>query len=261
MARRKLQREKLFFKKLLTSTNEKRGTDMAQKTKLPDNEIQKLMKQAMRGVAPREHDNHVDLALITAWQNGSQEAGLELAKQYNDVFSVIMNKPTKPPRRTRAMQKLFADPTYQDYEDLFQEILFHFLKLASQFEPEAPFSHAVNGILHQRVFNQYFSEYLETQKLETEYDDAIHGGAVEESIFLDKEIESLPAQHLELYNALNKLTSKQRQVIEMSVVKGWSAPEIAREIDMKAPAVRKHLERGMKKLKELMEVNKTEEVA
>ncbi|TWJ39625.1 hypothetical protein CHCC5027_3538 [Bacillus paralicheniformis] len=227
---------------------------MSQSTKLPDNKVQRLMKEAQRGVAPLKHNQETDLALIEAYKNGNEEAGWELAESYVDVFSVIMNKPTKPPRRTKAMQRLWADPTYQDYEDLFQEILYHFFRLVEEDNTnKTPFSYYIRAKLHQRVFNNFFSEFIETKKVEVEYDERKHSETVEEDIFLDEYSEKPPAHYLELYNALNHLTTKQRQVVVLKKSKGWSSREVAEELGISQDAVRKQLERGMKKLRKAMD--------
>lgn len=228
---------------------------MAKALKLPDNRVQKLLKKAMRGVAPQEHDKHYDLSLLVDFQNGDLEAAMILAESYADVFSVIMNKPAKPPHRSKAMQKLWSEPTFQDKEDLFQEILFHFLKMAKEFDMEKPepFVYKVRATLHQRVFNQFFSEFLEIKKVENSYEEAIHGELVEPSILIDEEITSkVPAQYIELYQAMNQLGKRQRQVIELSVMKGWNSKEVAEEIGISANTVRPTLKKALDNLKKIM---------
>lgn len=215
---------------------------------LPDNKVQKLMKEALRGVAPKKHDPALDLFLIMEYQAGDEEAGWKLCEEYMDVFSVIMSKPTQPPKKTRAMQKLWVDVTIQDYEDLFQEILYHFLELAKRFQDHKPFAHAVRAILHQRVFNQHFSEFLEKSRVETEFDDTVR---LEYEQRVQEEVDppKVPAQFLDLYQALNTLTQKQRQIIELSIFKGWTSKVVAQEIGSNASTVRVTLKNALAKLK------------
>ncbi|AVO23054.1 RNA polymerase sigma factor [Bacillus phage Anath] len=215
---------------------------------LPDNKVQKLMKEALRGVAPKQHDPATDLFYIIEYQGGDDSAGWKLCEEYLDIFSVIMSKPTQPPKKTKAMQKLWVDVTIQDYEDLFQEILYHFLDLARNFQDHKPFAHAVRAILHQRVFNQHFSEFLEKRRMETEFDDEVRL-EYEQKVEDEREAPKVPTQFLHLYQALNTLTKKQRLIIELSVFKGWNSREVAQEIGSNASTVRVTLKNALAKLK------------
>jgi RNA polymerase sigma factor (sigma-70 family) len=215
--------------------------------------IQKMMEQARKGVAPMEHDHIQEKALLIAFQNGDETAGFQLVKCYQDVFSVIISKPTKAPFNSESMRRLpNGDPCYSDYEDIYQAILLQFIEMAQEFdtEGETPFEHKVRRTLHQRFFNRYYSEFLENRLNEIEYDDKLDSGSTFDLTVDDAE--KIPAHFLELYEAFNQLSKKQRQVIELSVMKGWSAPEVAKEIGTTHGAVRKLKERGMEKLKTIM---------
>lgn len=213
--------------------------------------IQKLMEKVKRGVAPIEHDNEVERAFIVSYLNGDEKAGMELVHRYLDFFSVIMNRPTKPPNKTRAMERLWVDPSYEDNQDLFQEVLYQFFLLVEEYDSESgDFSKMISSKLHQRVFNRYFSEYLVTQKMETELDEEVDLESPSRDII--NNAERIPDQHIELYSALNKLSKRQREVIEMSVMKGWNSAVIAEEMGMSGHTVRVHLKRGLDKLKTIM---------
>lgn len=218
--------------------------------------IQKMMEEAKRGVAPREHDRKLENSLIIAFQNGEKQAGFELVKLYQDVFSVIINKPAGAPYNGGRMRKLWdGAPSYCDYEDMYQEILTQFLQMVKEFDTtgKAPFEHKVRKTLHQRFFNRYFSEFIEKRDLEKSYDDEIN---LEASSSLNKKTDEAPkkkpSDYPELYDALDKLSAKQRQVVELSVVKGWDSSFIAEELGMSNNTVRVHLKRGLDKLKTLM---------
>jgi RNA polymerase sigma factor (sigma-70 family) len=233
-------------------------------SKLKKNKVQKMMAKALRGVAPHKHDNNQDKALIVAYLNGDHDAGMALAESYLDFFSTIMNKPTDVPYKSPAMQRLWADPTYHDYEDLFQEILLHFFIMVHEYDPEtAPFASFIGSTLKQRVFNNFFSEFLKVKTTEEiEYDDAIDIEGKIQSILLDEDTaKKVPAQYLELYEALNKLSKRQREVIEMSVIKGWDSTVIADELGMSSNTVRVHLKRGLEKLKTIMGADDIEKVS
>lgn len=223
---------------------------MSKAKQLPKNRVQKMMSKAMRGVAPQEHDNKQDKALIVAYLNGDEEAGMVLAESFLDFFSVIMNKPAKAPRKAKASQKLWSEPNFHDYEDLFQEILVQFFIMVKQYDPDsAPFAGYVGSMLHQRVFDRYFSEFIrKNANEELEFDDSLMIEMKELTVDESK----LPAEYIHLYQALNKLSSKQREAVEMSVVRGWNSTEIAQELEMKPQTVRKNLERGLKRLRELL---------
>lgn len=218
-----------------------------------ENRVQKMMMKALRGVPPQKHDNNLEKSLIVNYLNGDEEAGMKLAELYLDFFSTIMKRPTDVPHKSPAMQRLWANPNYQDYEDLFQEILLHFFTMITEYEPEkAPFASFIGSTLKQRVFNNFFSEFLKVKTTEDmEYDDRLDMGYTE-SIFIEETKSKVPAQYLELYEALNRLTTRQRQVIELSIARGWTSKEIAKELNMTPHAVRKSKARGLEKLKKIM---------
>ncbi|WNL49475.1 RNA polymerase sigma factor [Bacillus phage DZ1] len=220
---------------------------------LPMNDTQKLMSLALSGVAPQQHDKHVNEGMVLAAQNGDSEAMWSLMQEYVDVLSVILHRPTKPPRKAKALQKLWANPSFQDYEDLFQESLLEFIILVNEYHPErGSFERYVRAKLHQRVFDRFFSEYLATQINEIEFDEKIKSQH-EAMEVEDEEDPKLPAQYLELYQALNKLTSRQRQVIELSVFKKWNSTEVGNEIGISPATVRVTLKKALKKLRNELE--------
>lgn len=242
------------FAKRERSLERKRGrSNLGKKLLTEKHPAQKLMEKAKRGIAPMDHDNKEEKALIVAHLNGDEVAGWELVKRYSDFFSVIMNKPTKPPIKTRAMERLWVAPNYYDYEDLFQEILNQFFLLVEEYDPEAgEFSKMISSKLHQRVFNRFFSEFLVTKKSEVEFNEEAEHLMDFKSITLEEGSEKIPAQYIELYEAMNKLGKRQREAIEMRFVKGWNAKEISEEMGISHSSARTHIELGLKKLKQIM---------
>lgn len=217
--------------------------------------IQKMMEEARRGVAPREHDHKIENSLIVAFQNGDEKAGFELVKLYQDIFSMIISKPADAPYNGGRMRKLWdGSPSYYDYEDMYQEILAQFFELVKGFDVsgDAPFQAVCVKVLHQRFFNRYFSEFIEKRDIEKSYDDEINFDP--DSLETKENVtqKRKPADYPELYDALDKLSKKQRQVVEMSIVKGWDSSFIASELGMSNNTVRVHLKRGLDKLKTLM---------
>jgi RNA polymerase sigma factor (sigma-70 family) len=225
---------------------------LSNKKQVKKHPVQILLGKCRQGVAPKHHDNEQEIALIQRYKEGDDEAGWSLVYNYIDTFSVILSKPTKPPIKTRAMERLFASPSAEDFEDLFQEVLVQFFILVDEYEEDkGPFVNMIRSKLHQRVFNRYFSEYLFTKMSETELEENYNLVPCEESIFIE-EVQKVPAHYIELYEALNQITSKQREVIILSVVKGWSSGDIALELDSTATAIRKLKERGISQLKLIM---------
>jgi RNA polymerase sigma factor (sigma-70 family) len=232
-------------------------TNLFNNCKLPLNRIQKLQTKAAYKVSPIKHDKEYDSSMITAYLNGNEEAGLQLLESYIDIVGYIYKNPQRAQFKEKSA-KLKLDWTYQDREDLMQEICLHFFTLVHEYDFERPFEGLVKGKLHLRVFNNFFEEFAET-KLQEMSDEEIEDKSSLvfsedlQSILLDEnQVSKLPSEHLALYNAMNQLSPSQRQIIEMSVVKGWNSIVIAEELDMKDAAVRKALSRGMKRLKEIM---------
>lgn len=222
------------------------------KSNFPKHEMTKMMERARRGVAPREHDALMEHSLILAFQGGSKEAGWELFKLYQDVFSVIISRPSQPPFNSESMRTLpSGDPTYSDYEDIYQEIAVQFFLMLHEFDTEdpTPFEHKARRTLHQRFFNRFYSEFLERRVTDSELND-LNGPAYE--LELNMEEGAKPSEHLELYNAMNQLSPRQRSVVELSVINGWSSTEISEELGMSASTVRVHLANGLKRLKTIM---------
>ncbi|AYP68748.1 RNA polymerase sigma factor [Bacillus phage vB_BpsS-36] len=224
-------------------------------------QLKRLQGKAGRKVKAVEHDRNSDLALVVAYKNGDEEAGLKLMESYLDIISIVYKYPSKPPFKSAKMSKLHYSPlTYEDKEDLFQEIMAHFFKLVNEFDPalDKPFEHMIRAKLHQRVFNNFFSEFIEIETHETEFDDDLDFECKANSILLDESItEKLPEQYIELYQAFNQLGARQRQVMEMSVVKGWNSKEIAEELGITPSTVRVTLKKALESVRATM---KTEEV-
>jgi RNA polymerase sigma factor (sigma-70 family) len=214
--------------------------------------IERMMDEARRGVAPQEHDYKAEKPLVIAFQNGDEQAGFELIKMYQDCFSVIINKPAKPPFNKGGMSRLWdGSPSREDYEDMYQEILCQFIEMVKEFDTseETPLVNKVRKTLHQRFFNRYFSEFIENRTVEEEFDDKINL-SFEFDISVD-DTDNVPAKYLELYQAMNELSDKERRVLEYSVVKGWNASEIQQEMGTKTN-VRMIKKRALEKLQKLL---------
>ena len=199
------------------------------------------------------HDDRTEQALLIAYKNGDEDAGWELFTSYSEVIATIYKHPTRAPRNTPDQKKLEYDTlsTYEK-EDLFQEIAYQFFKLAKEYEPNKPFEHAVRAILHQRVFNQFFAKELDIRFNEAEFEESEEFEQKLNDILESTENSSTPDKHLDLYQALNQLGARQREVVTLSVVKGWSASEIALELGISRNTAKATWRQGLAKLKAIM---------
>lgn len=225
---------------------------MFNNNKLPLNKAQKLQRECAGKVKTIKHSQAEDMALITAYQNGDDDAGFELFKSYKDIVSYIYRNPHKAQYKNKTTIQIEWTPA--EKEDLFQEIAVQFFKLLGEYDPEVGnFEGIVKGKLHLRTHYHFFQDMAEQRLNEIAYDEEIDFEGKAQNILLDESQHSKhPAHFIELYEAFNKLSKRQREVVEMSVIKGWNSTEIARELEMEAKTVRVHLKRGLDKLKIIM---------
>lgn len=225
--------------------------------KLPLNKMQKLQQQATRKQKKTTHDNEQDNALIIAYRNGNEDAGFELFRSYLDIVSYIFRNPHKA--QFKQGSKVNIDWTPQDKEDLFQEIGYHFFVLLDEYDEElGDFQGLIKGKLHLRVYDNFFEDVADRHINEIVIDEEIDLEQKARDILLngnpDKKV---PADHMELYMALNQISRKQRQALELSIVKGWNASEVAQELGVSPTSVRMLKMRGLESLRQIM----TKEVA
>jgi RNA polymerase sigma factor (sigma-70 family) len=216
--------------------------------------MQLLQRKAWKGVEPIKHDQRQDLALINAYKNGNEEACIKLIENYLDVFNYILHNPTKPPYKKR-LTRGKLNMNFQDYEDLFQEIVFQFIKLMNEYDPSQgiPFELFVKKMLHQRVYDQYFKEYIDRKEKETQMTPLQEKLLRAEELDILLHDETLPSEHLELYKALNRLSKLQRKIITMNITQDYSLAEIARELGLEYSFVRVNKHRALKKLQSILE--------
>lgn len=222
-------------------------------------EIQRLQKRVTGVIDDFPKDNREDLALIKAYKAGNENAGKALVENYLDIISVIYNNPSNPPKMRKPDGAKFITrppaPNLYDKEDILQEILYQFFVLIQEYDEDygLPFYALVKGKLFLRFHNNYYREYFSIKSKECEYTDELEGYYTKLKEQDQEEVPPRrPSDYPQLYEALDKLSNKQRQVVEMSVVKGWDSSFIAEELGMKNSTVRVHLKRGLDKLKTLL---------
>lgn len=193
---------------------------------LPKNEIQELLSECLRGVAPLEHNQTIEAHLVERHNEGDKIATMRLIYMYRDVFSTIICKPARPPRRHAMNQKIWVSPTHQDYEDFFNETLAMFIELLYEYDPEqGNLVNCIRGVLHERVFQYHFREFLVNKMSETILCEAI----LEQPITENSEDYT---RFIPLYHAMNSLSKRNRQVIEQTILNGWSQSMASSELGL-----------------------------
>jgi RNA polymerase sigma factor (sigma-70 family) len=228
-------------------------------------EIQRLQQKVSRTVPDYKKNDKEDLALITAYRNGSEEAGIVLVHNYLDIISNIYLNPHKPPRISKVARQKMAIRlphmnTY-DKEDILQEILFIFFQLVEEYDEsyEIPFQGLIKGKLFLRFYKNFYQEFFDNKNTEMEFKEELdHESLIYKSKMMieQEDTEKSPSDYMDLYKAYNRIGARQREVLELSVVKGWNATEIGKELGIAPATVRVNLKKGLAKMRGLL---KTEE--
>lgn len=229
---------------------------MAKPITLPKLEAQLIQQELGRKQEPVRRDPEVDKQLCLAYQAGNEEAAVELIYRYLDKLSYIYRFPTRTKNRGGAKCKIdiTSSTTKEDKEDLLQEILYHFVKLLLEYDPEqGDLQGLIVGKLHLRVFYYHYGDLVDLRMNEQQLDDNYDMEEEIKEIFLEEK--EVSEQVKELYEALSSLTPRQRQITELTIVKGWTAPEAARELGIEGITVRRAKYEIIKKLKEKMKVS------
>jgi len=227
-------------------------------------EVQKIQQKVSRIIDDFPKDDREDKALIKAYRNGNQEAGRALIENHLDIISIIYNKPSNPPKmRKPSGQRFIAKPpvpNIHDKEDVLQEILYQFFTLVHEYDENfgLPFHALIKGKLFLRFHNQYYREYFEVRNKECEYKEELEIFYGLDETPEEEETQKAPSEYMGLYEALNKLSKQQREVVQMSIIKGWNSTVIAQELSINKGTVRVRLKRGLDKLKDIMATDEQE---
>lgn len=227
---------------------------MAKAITLPLSEMQLLQKELATKQPNIIRDPQVDKALCLAYQDGSNEAGLKLIYRYMDKLSYIYRFPTRTKNRGGAKCKIdiTTSTTKEDKEDLFQEIIYHFLKLLLEYDPaEGDLQGLIVGKLHLRVFFYHYGDLVDLRMNEQELEENYDMEEEMKEIFLEEK--EVPADVKRLYEVLSEFTPKQRQIIDLTVCKGWTNAEAARELGVSLKYLKPARYKLMRRLKEKME--------
>jgi len=227
---------------------------MAKPITLPKLEAQLIQQELGKKQPNIKRDPEVDKQLCLAYQQGSNEAGVQLIYRYLDKLSYIYRFPTRCKNRGGIKCKIdiTTSTTKEDREDLFQEIVYHFLKLLLEYDPtQGALQGLIIGKLHLRVYAYHYGELVDIRMNERELEDDYDMEEEIKEIFLEEK--EVSDQVKRLYLALTSLTPRQRQIADLCIVKGFTAPDAAQELGIEGITVRRSKYEIIKKLRGEME--------
>lgn len=227
---------------------------MAKTITLPLSEAQLLQKELGKRQEDIKRDPLVDKELCLAYQQGDHSAAVKLIYRYLDKLSFVYRFPTRTKNRGGAKCKIDItnSTTKEDKEDLFSEVIYHFLKLLLEYDPaEGDLQGLIVGKLHLRVFYYHYGDLIDLRMNEQELDDNYDIEEEIKEIYLEER--EVPDEIKRLYAELSELTPDQRKVIELCVAKGWSCREASNETGINYESVKKIKQRTLAKLRKQME--------
>lgn len=136
-------------------------------------------------------------------------------------------------------------PTQEDLEDVTQEVLSSIHRARKTYDGSRPLKPWIMAIATYRLNDYLRQRYRVAGKEVIDYD------AVQNQISEDVTPSGLNNELLE--KALKSLPDRQRDIVTMMKVDGYSAKEIAKRMDMSVSAVKVAAHRAYKKLKEQLE--------
>lgn len=228
---------------------------MAKAITLPLSEAQLIQKELGKRQEDIKRDPLVDKELCLAYQQGDHSAAVKLIYRYLDKLSFVYRFPTRTKNRGGAKCRIdiTSSTTKEDKEDLFQEIIYHFLKLLLEYDPtKGDLQGLIVGKLHLRVFYYHYGDLVDIRMNEGKLDDNYDMEEEMKDIFLDDERE-VPEVVKSLYSNLSDLSPRQRQVIERTVCRGWTVSETAKDLGVSHKYVETTKSKSIRKLREKME--------
>lgn len=174
-------------------------------------------------------DNAPDLgALMQAAQNGDAAA-------YGTLLRAI-----SPTIKRFLKSRLFSDAAL---DDILQDILLALHSARHTYRPEQPFAHWMFGIARHKLID-YFRRHGRKQSREVSGDDLVTFMA---------DTANTPEEALsykDIRQALRRLPDKQRKIVTLTKIEGYSMAETAAKLGMSETAVKVTAHRAYKKLKE-----------
>lgn len=171
----------------------------------------------------------------TEWSALMQAAQLGDAAAYTRLLTEI-----SPPLKRFLKSRLFSDTSL---DDILQEILLAIHTARHTYRPEQPFAHWMFGIARHKLID-YFRRHGRKNAREVSGDDLVTFMA---------DTANTPEEALsykDIRQALRKLPEKQRRVMTLTKIEGYTMAEAAAKLGMTETAVKVTAHRAYKKLKE-----------
>jgi RNA polymerase sigma-70 factor (ECF subfamily) len=131
-----------------------------------------------------------------------------------------------------------------DVEDILQEILISLHNARHTYDKSRPFKPWLFSIAKFRLYD-YFRKTYRKNENESEYLEEI-------SNEFNANVTETDDEYEELYEAMNELPDKQKKIIELMKVEGYTAKEVAEKLNMSESAVKTSAHRTYKTLKQKM---------
>ncbi len=167
-------------------------------------------------------------ALMQAAQNGDAAAYAALLTTISPILKRFLKS------------RLFSDTAL---DDILQEILLAIHTARHTYRPEQPFAHWMFGIARHKLID-YFRRHGRKQSREVSGDDLVTFMA---------DTANTPEEALsykDIRQALRRLPDRQRKVVTLTKIEGYSMAETAAKLGMSETAVKVTAHRAYKKLKE-----------
>lgn len=171
----------------------------------------------------------------TEWPGLMQAAQQGDAVAYTRLLTAI-----SPPLKRFLKSRLFNDAAL---DDILQEILIGIHTARHTYRPEQPFAHWMYGIARHKLVD-YFRRYGRNNAREVSADELVTFMA---------DTANTPEEALsykDIRQALRQLPEKQRHVVAMTKIEGYSMAEAATKLGMSETAVKVTAHRAYKKLRE-----------
>ncbi len=133
----------------------------------------------------------------------------------------------------------------QDADDITQDVLISIHKSLKTYDPEQPFMPWLHAIIKFRKID-YLRKHYGQKADKTVSDDVLEFS----SEFVT--FEAHKGEYKDIEAAMNALPDQQRRIFEMIKIEGYSAREVANEMEMNESAVKVSAHRAMKKLQDLL---------
>lgn len=131
-------------------------------------------------------------------------------------------------------------------EDIAQEVLISIHKSLASYSPERPFKPWLMAIVNFRRTDYLRKHYAQRQDKTSTIDDN------PEYLAANVTNPTNAGELKDIESALDKLPMQQRRIFNMIKIQGFTAKEVANEMDMNESAVKVSAHRTMKRLQELL---------